>query len=75
VKITITFEFARNVIIYFCNVFRLQFAYMELQKNLDSILQYRLKRMARLHVHFSSGLPLDGEVISGMISFFRYIIM
>ncbi|KAL5213439.1 hypothetical protein ABZP36_024286 [Zizania latifolia] len=36
------------------------------RKNLDSILQYGLKRMARLHVHFSSGLPTDGGVISGM---------
>ncbi|KAM0850481.1 hypothetical protein ACQ4PT_053059 [Festuca glaucescens] len=36
------------------------------RKNLDSILQSGLKRMARLHVHFSSGLPSDGEVISGM---------
>ncbi|XP_035817956.1 40S ribosomal protein S20 isoform X2 [Zea mays] len=34
------------------------------RKNLDSILQSGLKRMARLHVHFSSGLPSDGEVIS-----------
>ncbi|AQL02284.1 RNA 2'-phosphotransferase Tpt1 / KptA family [Zea mays] len=41
------------------------------RKNLDSILQSGLKRMARLHVHFSSGLPSDGEVISGMLSFFR----
>ncbi|KAL6861563.1 hypothetical protein ACP4OV_017263 [Aristida adscensionis] len=36
------------------------------RKNLDSILQSGLKRMARLHVHFSNGLPSDGEVISGM---------
>ncbi|XP_020686087.1 tRNA 2'-phosphotransferase 1 isoform X1 [Dendrobium catenatum] len=36
------------------------------KKNLESILQYGLKRMERLHVHFASGLPLDGEVISGM---------
>ncbi|OEL33598.1 tRNA 2'-phosphotransferase 1 [Dichanthelium oligosanthes] len=36
------------------------------RKNLDSILQSGLKRMARLHVHFSSGLPSDGEVISGI---------
>ncbi|KAF0903322.1 hypothetical protein E2562_026598 [Oryza meyeriana var. granulata] len=36
------------------------------RKNLDSILQHGLKRMARLHVHFSSGLPTDGAVISGM---------
>ncbi|XP_066371916.1 uncharacterized protein [Miscanthus floridulus] len=36
------------------------------RKNLDSILQSGLKRMARLHVHFSSGLPLDGGVISGI---------
>ncbi|XP_028552326.1 tRNA 2'-phosphotransferase 1 isoform X3 [Dendrobium catenatum] len=34
------------------------------KKNLESILQYGLKRMERLHVHFASGLPLDGEVIS-----------
>ncbi|XP_074291665.1 uncharacterized protein LOC141618454 [Silene latifolia] len=33
---------------------------------LDSILQSGLKRMGRLHVHFSSGLPSDNEVISGM---------
>ncbi|XP_035818380.1 uncharacterized protein [Zea mays] len=37
------------------------------RKNLDSILQSGLKRMARLHVHFSSGLPSDGEVISGLL--------
>ncbi|XP_062233673.1 uncharacterized protein LOC133930913 isoform X1 [Phragmites australis] len=36
------------------------------RKNLDSILQSGLKCMARLHVHFSSGLPSDGEVISGI---------
>ncbi|KAL8464961.1 hypothetical protein ACS0TY_034449 [Phlomoides rotata] len=36
------------------------------KKNLESILQYGLKRMKRLHVHFSCGLPTDGEVISGM---------
>ncbi|XP_058104625.1 uncharacterized protein LOC131248375 [Magnolia sinica] len=36
------------------------------KKNLESILQSGLKRMKRLHVHFSSGLPSDGEVISGM---------
>jgi 2'-phosphotransferase len=36
------------------------------RKNLDSILHQGLKRMARLHVHFSSGLPTDGGVISGM---------
>ncbi|TKW19488.1 hypothetical protein SEVIR_4G023200v4 [Setaria viridis] len=35
---------------------------------LSSILQSGLKRMARLHVHFSSGLPSSGEVISGMRS-------
>ncbi|KAM3206980.1 hypothetical protein ACQJBY_062268 [Aegilops geniculata] len=38
------------------------------RKNVDSILKYGLKRMARLHVHFSSGLPSDGGVISGMRS-------
>ncbi|KAJ6404679.1 hypothetical protein OIU84_012779 [Salix udensis] len=36
------------------------------KKNLDSILESGLKRMQRLHVHFSSGLPTDGQVISGM---------
>ncbi|XP_022973876.1 tRNA 2'-phosphotransferase 1-like [Cucurbita maxima] len=34
--------------------------------NLESILASGLKRMKRLHVHFSCGLPTDGEVISGM---------
>ncbi|KAJ4836520.1 hypothetical protein Tsubulata_047272 [Turnera subulata] len=36
------------------------------KKNLESILESGLKRMQRLHVHFSCGLPTDGEVISGM---------
>ncbi|KAJ6884470.1 tRNA 2'-phosphotransferase 1-like [Populus alba x Populus x berolinensis] len=36
------------------------------KKNLDSILEYGLKRMQILHVHFSSGLPTGVEVISGM---------
>ncbi|KAK9103278.1 hypothetical protein Sjap_020532 [Stephania japonica] len=36
------------------------------KKNLDSILQSGLKRMKRLHVHFCSGLPTDGTIISGM---------
>ncbi|KAL7590694.1 hypothetical protein Lser_V15G38849 [Lactuca serriola] len=36
------------------------------RKNLKSILESGLKRMQRLHVHFSSGLPTDGDVISGM---------
>ncbi|KAK4397480.1 tRNA 2'-phosphotransferase 1 [Sesamum angolense] len=36
------------------------------KKNLESILEAGLKRMKRLHVHFSCGLPTDGEVISGM---------
>ncbi|XP_055817457.1 uncharacterized protein LOC129886689 isoform X2 [Solanum dulcamara] len=36
------------------------------KKNLESILEHGLKRMKRLHVHFSCGLPSDGEVISGM---------
>nr|XP_011458042.1 PREDICTED: tRNA 2'-phosphotransferase 1-like [Fragaria vesca subsp. vesca] len=36
------------------------------RKNWDSILESGLKCMTRLHVHFASGLPTDGEVISGM---------
>ncbi|KAJ4844943.1 hypothetical protein Tsubulata_019058 [Turnera subulata] len=36
------------------------------KKNLESILESGLKRMQRLHVHFSCGLPTEGEVISGM---------
>ncbi|KAL3615588.1 hypothetical protein CASFOL_041249 [Castilleja foliolosa] len=36
------------------------------KKNLGSILEGGLSRMKRLHVHFSCGLPTDGEVISGM---------
>ncbi|CAN6832594.1 unnamed protein product [Brassica oleracea] len=36
------------------------------KKNLESILASGLKHMNRLHVHFSRGLPTDGEVISGM---------
>lgn len=36
------------------------------KKNLESILEHGLKCMKRLHVHFSCGLPTDGEVISGM---------
>lgn len=35
-------------------------------KFLESILEQGIKRMKRLHVHFSCGLPMDGEVISGM---------
>ncbi|KAM6552019.1 hypothetical protein CsatB_001827 [Cannabis sativa] len=37
-----------------------------LLKNLESILQSGLNRMKRLHIHFSRGLPTEGEVISGM---------
>ncbi|KAL2472840.1 RNA 2'-phosphotransferase [Forsythia ovata] len=36
------------------------------KKNLESILEHGLKRMKRLHVHFSCALPTDGDVISGM---------
>ncbi|KAA8515925.1 hypothetical protein F0562_019104 [Nyssa sinensis] len=36
------------------------------KKFLESILEHGLKRMKRLHVHFSCGLPTDGEVISGL---------
>ncbi|KAE9603219.1 hypothetical protein Lal_00018757 [Lupinus albus] len=36
------------------------------KRNLESILGSGLKCMKRLHVHFSCGLPTDGEVISGM---------
>ncbi|KAH1030333.1 hypothetical protein J1N35_042507 [Gossypium stocksii] len=36
------------------------------KRNLESILESGLKRMKRLHVHFSCGLPIEGEVISGM---------
>ncbi|KAI3858587.1 hypothetical protein MKX03_005635, partial [Papaver bracteatum] len=36
------------------------------KRNLESISKNGLKRMERLHVHFSSGMPTDGEVISGM---------
>ncbi|VAH98626.1 unnamed protein product [Triticum turgidum subsp. durum] len=43
------------------------------RKNVDSILKYGLKRMARLHVHFSSGLPSDGGVISGYAEWRKHI--
>ncbi|XP_058008322.1 uncharacterized protein LOC110656226 isoform X2 [Hevea brasiliensis] len=36
------------------------------KRNMESILKSGLKRMQRMHVHFASGLPTDGEVISGM---------
>ncbi|GKU88395.1 hypothetical protein SLEP1_g2664 [Rubroshorea leprosula] len=36
------------------------------KKKLESILESGLKRMNRLHVHFSHGLPSHGEVISGI---------
>ncbi|KAL6558147.1 hypothetical protein OROMI_018497 [Orobanche minor] len=34
--------------------------------NLESILREGLMRMQRLHVHFTSGLPTNFEVVSGM---------
>ncbi|RID75250.1 hypothetical protein BRARA_B02304 [Brassica rapa] len=37
------------------------------EKNLESILAFGLKRMNRLHVHFSCGFSIDGEVISSKI--------
>jgi 2'-phosphotransferase len=36
-------------------------------KNLDSILSTGLKKMARNHVHFATGLPKEDGVISGML--------
>ncbi|KAF2564570.1 hypothetical protein F2Q70_00016385 [Brassica cretica] len=36
------------------------------EKNLESILASGLKRMNKLHVHFSCGFSTDGEVISSM---------
>ena len=46
------------------------------RKNLESILESGLKRMRRLHVHFSCGLPTDGEVISGnMICYQKFLFM
>ncbi|CAK9169443.1 unnamed protein product [Ilex paraguariensis] len=36
------------------------------RKNLESILEHGLKCMNRLHVHFSCGLPTEGEVVSGI---------
>ncbi|CAN7041553.1 unnamed protein product [Brassica rapa subsp. trilocularis] len=39
------------------------------KKNLESILAFGLKRMNRLHVHFSCGFSIDGEVIN-KISFY-----
>ncbi|GLJ13193.1 hypothetical protein SUGI_0207200 [Cryptomeria japonica] len=36
------------------------------RKNLESIFKSGLSRMKRLQVHFATGLPHDGDVISGM---------
>ncbi|XLR61993.1 hypothetical protein S83_012665 [Arachis hypogaea] len=44
------------------------------RKNMNSILESGLKRMKRLHVHFSCGLPTDGEIISGnVITYQKFI--
>ena len=40
------------------------------EKNLESILASGLKRMNKLHVHFSCGFSTDGEVISIKIDLF-----
>ncbi|XP_010490703.1 PREDICTED: tRNA 2'-phosphotransferase 1-like isoform X2 [Camelina sativa] len=40
------------------------------RKNLESILASGLKRMNRMHVHFSCGLPTDGAAISDGIALY-----